>query len=93
MVRCSKLHRYNLIYLRIKKLKLAKENKHTYKSVNGSHAVEQASIWSDVSGLETLYRTTFIPFYFNYIIVASLNLNKTNLICGNGREFLFNTEN
>lgn len=47
MVRCSKLHRYNLIYLRIKKLKLAEENKHTYKSVNGSHAVEQASIWSD----------------------------------------------
>lgn len=46
MVRCSKLHRYNLIYLRIKKLKLAEENKHTYKSVNGSHAVEQASIWS-----------------------------------------------
>lgn len=44
MVRCSKLHRYNLIYLRIKKLKLAEENKHTYKSVNGSHAVEQASI-------------------------------------------------
>lgn len=47
MIRCSKLHRYNLIYLRIKKLKLAEENKHTYKSVNGSHAVEQASIWSD----------------------------------------------
>lgn len=47
MVRCSKLHRYNLIYLLIKKLKLAEENKHTYKSVNGSHAVEQASIWSD----------------------------------------------
>lgn len=47
MVRCSKLHRYNLIYLGIKKLKLAEENKHTYKSVNGSHAVEQASIWSD----------------------------------------------
>lgn len=47
MVRCSKLHRYNLIYLRIKKLKLAEENKHTCKSVNGSHAVEQASIWSD----------------------------------------------
>lgn len=92
MVRCSKLHRYNLIYLRIKKLKLAEENKHTCKSVNGSHAVEQAR-YGQTSGSETLYRTTFIPFYFNYIIVASLNLNKTNLICGNGREFLFNTEN
>lgn len=50
-------------------------------------------VYGQTSESETVYRTTFIPFYFNYIIVASLNLNKTNLICENGREFLFNTEN